>query len=46
LKNACGETGPYKGLWYASDPFVRYKTLSVVLHRNAIPAQIAAKLGF
>ncbi len=45
VKNSWGETGPYKGLWYASDPFVRYKTLSVVLHRNAIPAQIAAKLG-
>lgn len=45
VKNSWGETGPYKGLWYASDPFVRYKTLSVVLHRDAIPAQIAAKLG-
>ena len=45
VKNSWGETGPYKGLWYASDPFVRYKTLSIVLHRDAIPAQIAAKLG-
>ena len=45
VKNSWGETGPYKGLWYASDPFVRYKTLSIVLHRDAIPASIAAKLG-
>lgn len=45
VKNSWGETGPYKGLWYASDPFVRYKTLSIVLHRDAIPAPIAAKLG-
>ncbi|MEA4916478.1 MAG: C1 family peptidase [Proteiniphilum sp.] len=45
VKNSWGETGPYKGLWYASDPFVRYKTLSIVLHRDAIPASIAKKLG-
>ncbi len=45
VKNSWGETGSYKGLWYASDPFVRYKTLSIVLHKDAIPATIAAKLG-
>lgn len=45
VKNSWGETGPYKGLWYASDPFVRFKTMSVVLHRDAIPASITAKLG-
>ncbi len=44
VKNSWGETGPYKGLWYASYPFVRYKTLSVVLHKDAIPAAIARKL--
>lgn len=45
VKNSWGETGPYKGFWYASDPFVRYKTMSIVLHRDAIPASIAVKLG-
>lgn len=45
VKNSWGETGPYKGLWYASDQFVRYKTLSIVLHRDAIPVSIAAQLG-
>mgnify|MGYP000867894255 FL=1 len=45
VKNSWGETGPYKGLWYVSDPFVRYKTLSIVIHRDAIPSSIAAKLG-
>lgn len=45
VKNSWGETGPYKGLWYASYPFVSYKTLSVVLHRDAIPAAIARKLN-
>ena len=45
VKNSWGEAGPYKGIWYASDPFVRYKTLSVVLHRDAIPAVTTIKLG-
>ena len=30
-----GETGPYNGLWYASDAFVRYKTMSVV-HKDVV----------
>lgn len=46
VKNSWGDTGPYKGFWYASAPFVRYKTLSIVLHKDALPAAIAAKLGF
>lgn len=45
VKNSWGETGPYKGYWYASYPFVRYKTLSIMLHRDAIPAAIARKLA-
>lgn len=45
VKNSWGETGPYKGLWYASDPFVRYKTLSIMVHKDALPADIARKLG-
>jgi len=39
VKNSWGEAGPYKGLWYASDPFVRYKTLTIVLHKDALPAE-------
>ncbi len=46
VKNSWGETGPYNGLWYASEPFVKYKTLSIVLHKDAIPENIAQKLGF
>ena len=45
VKNSWGDTGPYDGLWYASFPFVKYKTLSIVLHKGAIPANIASKLG-
>ncbi len=46
VKNSWGETGPYNGHWYISYPFVSYKTLSIVLHRDALPAAIAHKLGF
>ena len=45
VKNSWGETGMYKGIWYVSEPFVRYKTLSVVLHKNALPKDAAKKIG-
>ena len=45
VKNSWGETGPYKGLWYASFPFVKYKTMSIVLNKKALPTSIAKKLG-
>ena len=45
VKNSWGDTGPYNGLWYASFPFVKYKTMSIVLHKDAIPSHIATKLG-
>ena len=44
VKNSWGETGPYKGLWYASEAFVKYKTMSVVTHKDALPKHIANKL--
>ena len=46
VKNSWGETGPYNGLWYASDAFVRYKTMSVVVHKDAVPAHVLKKLKF
>ena len=45
VKNSWGETGKYDGIWYASDAFVRYKTLNVVVHKDALPKHIAKKLG-
>ena len=45
VKNSWGETGKYNGIWYASDPFVRYKTLNIVVHKDALPKHIAKKLG-
>ncbi len=45
VKNSWGETGKYKGIWYASDSFVRYKTLNIMVHKNAIPKEIRKKMG-
>ncbi len=45
VKNSWGETGKYKGIWYASDSFVKYKTLNVVVHKDALPKDIKKKLG-
>ena len=35
----------YKGYFYASEPFVKYKTMNIVLHKDAIPKKIRKKLG-
>ena len=45
VKNSWGEAGAYKGLWYASKAFVRYKTMNIIVHKDAIPAHIREKLG-
>lgn len=44
VKNSWGKTGPYEGIWYASEAFVRYKTLSIVLNKEALPKDIARKI--
>ena len=44
VKNSWGEAGKYKGLWYASKAFVRYKTMNIIVHKDALPKDIAKKL--
>jgi bleomycin hydrolase len=45
VKNSWGITDKYKGVFYASEAFVKYKTLSILVHKNAIPKAIAKKIG-
>ncbi|MGM9620454.1 MAG: aminopeptidase C [Bacteroidaceae bacterium] len=45
MKNSWGESGAYKGFWYVSKPYVAYKTMNIVINKNAVPADIRAKLG-
>ena len=44
VKNSWGEYGDYKGYLYASYTFVEYKTLNIVIHKNAIPSDLKKKL--
>lgn len=45
VKNSWGNTGPYEGLWYASEAFVQYKTMSIVLNKASLPREIAKKIN-
>ena len=44
VKNSWGEAGAYKGIWYASESFVKYKTMSIVIYKDALPKAIAKKM--
>lgn len=45
VKNSWGtEDHKYDGFFYASDAFVRYKTMDIMVNREAIPKQIRKKL--
>ena len=45
VKNSWGVDSKYKGHWYVSKAFARYKTMNIVVHKNALPKDIAKKLG-
>ncbi|MBI9068039.1 MAG: aminopeptidase [Salinivirgaceae bacterium] len=46
IKNSWGtEYNDYDGYFYASETFVKYKTMSVAFHKDAIPKDIKKKLG-
>lgn len=45
VKNSWGTDNKYNGTWYASENFVKYKTINIMVHKDAIPAEIKAKLG-
>lgn len=45
VKNSWGTDNKYKGTWYASEAFVAYKTMTIVVHKDALPKAIKTKLG-
>ena len=45
VKNSWGTNSKYTGTWYASKPFTAYKTMNIVVNKNAIPKDIAKKMG-
>ena len=45
VKNSHGLNGPYAGYLYMSLPYFRLKTVSLVVHKNSVPADVARKLS-
>lgn len=44
IKNSWGTDNKYKGTWYISESFVKYKTMNIVVHKDALPQAIKDKL--
>ncbi|MCH5173609.1 MAG: aminopeptidase [Bacteroidales bacterium] len=45
VKNSWGETGKYKGIWYATEAFVKGQSLDYMIHKDALPKDLKTKLG-
>lgn len=45
VKNSWGDYNDYDGFFYASKPYVEYKTMSIMVHKDAIPKNIRKKLN-
>lgn len=46
IKNSWGPYNSFDGYFYASVPYIRYKTTAIMVHKNAVPEEIRKKLGF
>ena len=44
VKNSWGEKGPYRGYLYMSEAYFRAKTISITLHRNALPSDLKHRM--
>ncbi len=45
-KNSWGtKDKKYDGYWYLSEPFVKLRTIAILVHKDAIPKEIREKLG-
>ncbi|GHU85923.1 aminopeptidase [Bacteroidia bacterium] len=45
VKNSWSDNYKYKGYWYMSEQYFMLNTLNFIVHKNAIPANIRAKMG-
>lgn len=45
-KNSWGEISPFNGYLYISEPYFRLKTVSLLVNKKAVPANIRKKLGW
>lgn len=46
IKNSWGPYNSYDGYFYASVPYVQFKTTAILVNKNAVPEEIRKKLGF
>jgi len=46
IKNSWGEISPYDGYLYMSEPYFRLKTVSIMVHKDAVPENVKKKLGW
>ena len=44
VKNSWNQYNKFGGYFYASEPFMKYKTMNIIVHKNAIPKDIRKKL--
>lgn len=45
VKNSWGPYNSYDGYFYASIPYIQYKTTAILVNKNAVPQEIRKKLG-
>ena len=45
VKNSWGTNNPYQGYLFVSEQFVRFKTITIMVNKNAIPKEISKKLN-
>lgn len=45
VKNSWGDTGKYHGIWYATEAFVKGQSMDYMIHKDALPKDLKAKLG-
>ncbi len=45
IKNSWGFENKYQGFFYASEAFVRFKTMDIMVHKDAVPKDIKKKSG-
>jgi bleomycin hydrolase len=45
VKNSWGNYNDYAGFFYASKPYIEYKTMSIMVNKEAIPKSIRKKLN-
>lgn len=45
VKNSWGDYNKFKGYFYVSKPYMNYKTMCIMVHKDAIPPNIREKLN-